>query len=207
MSFVPASFILYLIDERVTKSKHLQYVSGVNPAIFWISTAAWDFTNYLFPATLCLLIFLVFQAESYVSSNNLPCLILLLLLYGISVTPLMYPACYVFNIPSTAYVLLTGINAFIGINATTATYILDFFPNDETLYAWNRVLKVVFMILFPQYCLGRGLFEMALNQLFADQLGQFGEYELRSPLEFDIAGKFSFDTAQYQNQLIHLIQV
>ena len=188
MSFVPASFVLHLISERVSKSKHLQYVSGVNPTIFWVSTFLWDMTNYLISAIICVIIFLCFQAESYVGGENFPCLCLLLVLYGFSITPLMYPASYIFSIPSTAYVLLTGINAFIGINCTTATYILDFFPEEEGLTNVNQVLKKVFLI-FPQYCLGRGLFEMALNQLTADALSEFGEYKFKNPLTFDIAGK------------------
>jgi hypothetical protein len=28
-AFIPASFLVFLIDERVTTSKHLQFVSGV----------------------------------------------------------------------------------------------------------------------------------------------------------------------------------
>ena len=42
MSFVPASFVLFLIEERVSNSKHLQFVSGVNPFIYWLTTFLWD---------------------------------------------------------------------------------------------------------------------------------------------------------------------
>ena len=38
--------------------------------------------NYIVPATLVILIFVCFQQQAYVSSNNLPALALLLLLYG-----------------------------------------------------------------------------------------------------------------------------
>lgn len=42
MSFVPASFVLYLIQERVTQAKHLQFVSGVSPLIYWMANFLWD---------------------------------------------------------------------------------------------------------------------------------------------------------------------
>lgn len=42
MSFVPASFVLYLIQERVTKAKHLQFVSGVSPLVYWLTNFFWD---------------------------------------------------------------------------------------------------------------------------------------------------------------------
>lgn len=42
MSFVPASFVLYLIQERVTQAKHLQFVSGVSPLVYWMASFLWD---------------------------------------------------------------------------------------------------------------------------------------------------------------------
>lgn len=45
MSFVPASFVLYLIQERVTQAKHLQFVSGVSPLVYWIANFFWDMVS------------------------------------------------------------------------------------------------------------------------------------------------------------------
>lgn len=45
MSFVPASFVLYLIQERVNKAKHLQFVSGVNPTTYWLTNFVWDIVS------------------------------------------------------------------------------------------------------------------------------------------------------------------
>ena len=42
MSFVPASFVVFLVTERASKAKHLQFVSGVDPVIYWLSNYAWD---------------------------------------------------------------------------------------------------------------------------------------------------------------------
>lgn len=42
MSFVPASFVLYLIDDRVSKSQHLQFITGVKPITYWIANNIWD---------------------------------------------------------------------------------------------------------------------------------------------------------------------
>lgn len=45
MSFVPASFVVFLIDERVTKAKHLQFISGVGQVIYWIANYVWDMVS------------------------------------------------------------------------------------------------------------------------------------------------------------------
>ncbi|XP_047443764.1 phospholipid-transporting ATPase ABCA1 isoform X2 [Mugil cephalus] len=193
MSFVPASFVLFLIEERVSKAKHLQFVSGVKPILYWLANFVWDMLNYTVPATIVVLIFICFQQQSYVSETNLPALILLLLLYGWSITPLMYPASFVFTVPSTAYVFLTSINLFIGINGSIATFVLELFV-DEYLNEVNRILKKVFLI-FPHFCLGRGLIDMAKNQAMADAFERLGTKQTLNPLEWDFVGKNLFAMA------------
>ena len=47
-----------------------------------------------------------------------------------SITPLMYPASFVFEVSSTAYIALICINLFVGINTTIATFVLEFFDDD-----------------------------------------------------------------------------
>ncbi|XP_041074940.1 phospholipid-transporting ATPase ABCA1-like [Polyodon spathula] len=193
MSFVPASFVVYLIQERVSKSKHMQFISGVRPGLYWLANFVWDMCNYIVPATLVIIIFVCFQQKSYVSAANLPVLALLLLLYGWSITPLMYPASFLFKIPSTAYVVLTSVNLFIGINGSVATFVLDLFGNDSH-NSVNDILKSVFLI-FPHFCLGRGLIDMVKNQAMADALERFGENRFRSPFSWDMVGRNLFAMA------------
>uniref|UniRef100_A0A674DFE8 P-type phospholipid transporter n=1 Tax=Salmo trutta TaxID=8032 RepID=A0A674DFE8_SALTR len=172
MSFVPASFVVFLIQERVNKAKHMQFISGVHPFLYWLSNFIWDMCNYIVPATLVIIIFICFQQDAYVSSTNLPVLALLLLLYGWSITPLMYPASFFFKIPSTAYVVLTSVNILIGINGSVSTFVLELFGSNE-IGGINDILKNVFLI-FPHFCLGRGLIDMVKNQAMADALERFG---------------------------------
>ncbi|XP_041647195.1 phospholipid-transporting ATPase ABCA1 isoform X1 [Cheilinus undulatus] len=193
MSFVPASFVLFLIEERVSKAKHLQFVSGVKPVLYWLANFTWDMLNYTVPATMVVMIFIGFQQQSYVSETNLPALVLLLLFYGWSITPLMYPASFVFTVPSTAYVVLTSINLFIGINGSIATFVLELFV-DEHLNEVNRILKKVFLI-FPHFCLGRGLIDMAKNQAMVDAFQRLGTKQTLDPLQWDFVGKNLFAMA------------
>ncbi|XP_028818388.1 LOW QUALITY PROTEIN: ATP-binding cassette sub-family A member 1 [Denticeps clupeoides] len=193
MSFVPASFVLFLIEERVSKAKHLQFVSGVKPILYWLANYTWDIMNYTVPATMVILIFISFQQQSYVSETNLPALVLLLLLYGWSITPLMYPASFLFSVPSTAYVVLTSVNLFIGINSSIATFVLELFV-DQHLNDVNKILKKVFLI-FPHFCLGRGLIDMAKNQAMSDAFHRLGTKQKLDPLEWDFVGKNLFAMA------------
>ncbi|KAI2657064.1 Phospholipid-transporting ATPase ABCA1 [Labeo rohita] len=222
MSFVPASFVVFLIQERVNKAKHMQFISGVQPYLYWLANFLWDMCNYVVPATLVILIFVCFQQKAYVSATNLPVLALLLLLYGYprdptrglckfpvvkeptliylyvvfrrwSITPLMYPASFLFKIPSTAYVVLTSVNILIGINGSVSTFVMELFGSNE-IGGINDILKNV-LLIFPHFCLGRGLIDMVKNQAMADALERFGENRFRSPLEWDMVGKNLFAMA------------
>uniref|UniRef100_A0A4W5LHE4 ABC transporter domain-containing protein n=1 Tax=Hucho hucho TaxID=62062 RepID=A0A4W5LHE4_9TELE len=187
MSFIPASFVLFLIQERVSKAKHLQFVSGVNPTVYWVANFAWDICNYIVPCLIVIIIFLCFQQKAYVSLPNLPALILLLLMYGWSITPMMYPASFIFNVPSTAYVVLTCINLFIGINGSVATFVMELFT-DDNISKINGIVKQV-LLIFPHFCLGRGLIDMGKNQAMATLYESFGEDRYQDPLSWDMVGK------------------
>lgn len=41
-SVIPASFVLFLIDEKTSQAKHLQLVSGADPNIYWATNFLWD---------------------------------------------------------------------------------------------------------------------------------------------------------------------
>ncbi|ESP01294.1 hypothetical protein LOTGIDRAFT_212836 [Lottia gigantea] len=196
MSFIPASFLIFLIEERVSDSKHMQFVSGINPTIYWISTFAWDMVNYLVPATLCVLIFLAFDQESYVSASNFPCLLALLFLYGWAIIPLMYPFSRLFSVSSSAFVTISCANVFLGVVSTLSTFIVELLEqSDKELADINTILKSVFLVL-PHYCLGRGLIDMTRNQLQYDLTKQFfPDAKPSNILAWDLVGRNLFSLA------------
>uniref|UniRef100_A0A8C6Y841 ATP-binding cassette sub-family A member 2 n=1 Tax=Naja naja TaxID=35670 RepID=A0A8C6Y841_NAJNA len=181
MSFVPASFVVFLVAEKSTKAKHLQFVSGCDPVIYWLANYVWDMLNYLVPATCCIIILFVFDLPAYTSPTNFPAVLALFLLYGWSITPIMYPASFWFEVPSSAYVFLIVINLFIGITATVATFLLQLFEHDKDLKMVNSYLKNCFLI-FPNYNLGHGLMEMAYNEY----INEYYFDKIKSPFEWDI---------------------
>jgi ATP-binding cassette subfamily A (ABC1) protein 3 len=46
-SFLIASFVIFIIKEKASDSKHLQYMSGCNSYAYWISALIWDMLNYI----------------------------------------------------------------------------------------------------------------------------------------------------------------
>lgn len=70
MAFLLSIFVMFLVKERHTRAKHLQYVSGVGAVNFWLATFAWDTVNYLIPSVGIIVVFGCFQVEGYTHGNN-----------------------------------------------------------------------------------------------------------------------------------------
>ncbi|CAF0889943.1 unnamed protein product [Didymodactylos carnosus] len=189
LAFIPASFLVFLIDERATTSKHLQFVSGVKGIIYWVSNYAWDIVNFTVSLVFCVIIFLAFNVQAYVHKENLLCLILLLFLYGFATIPLMYPFSYLFKTPSTGFVLISCINIFLGLITTISTFTLENISDEPDLQKINVVLMKVFLI-FPHYCLGRGLFDMSKLHAADEIISKYNPYyQKKSPFEFNQVGR------------------
>lgn len=52
LSFLLASFVIFLIKEKANDAKHIQYLSGCNTYIFWTSAFLWDLLNYFISVAL-----------------------------------------------------------------------------------------------------------------------------------------------------------
>lgn len=46
----------------------------------------------------------------------------------------MYPASFLFQIPSTAYVVLTSVNILIGINGSISTFVMEVFGDNVSCH-------------------------------------------------------------------------
>ena len=82
LSFIPASFLIFVVDERASNAKQLQFVSGIKPYIYWIANYVWDIINYILPCFICISLFAIFNVKSYTTEENFSSLICLMLMYG-----------------------------------------------------------------------------------------------------------------------------
>jgi ATP-binding cassette subfamily A (ABC1) protein 1 len=102
----------------------------------------------------------------------------------------MYPLNYLFNLPSTAFVVSSCLNVFIGVVSTMTTTVLSQLGEDEPdLLQINNVLKPIFIVLFPHYCLGQGFLEMSILYNTAEAKRAFGFKEEFNPFEFQKVGR------------------
>ena len=70
LAFLIATFVVFLINERVSGAKSSQYVSGATSGTFWLATFVWDYFNFLIPSALVVVVIVAFQVEGFSSGVN-----------------------------------------------------------------------------------------------------------------------------------------
>jgi ATP-binding cassette subfamily A (ABC1) protein 3 len=116
--FMMAAFAVFLIKERVSKAKHLQFLSGANGLSFWLSTFLWDLVYYMLATLFIFIIWTIFyytaavkdDLKVYLTGDRLGYTILLYIFYGFSHIPMTYLISYMFQISASGFAWITIIN-------------------------------------------------------------------------------------------------
>jgi ATP-binding cassette, subfamily A (ABC1), member 3 len=116
MSFVAAFYIIVYIKERASKAKLLQYVSGVNVVVYWVTAFIWDYITFVVTALICLLTLLAFQESGWASFDELGRTFVVLLCFGWAVLPILYLASMMFSVPATGFTRMSIFFIFTGKN-------------------------------------------------------------------------------------------
>lgn len=59
---------MFIVKERVSKSKHLQQVSGVGTFTYWTSALVWDLLNFVAIIICTLLIMWAFDSSAFIGA-------------------------------------------------------------------------------------------------------------------------------------------
>uniref|UniRef100_A0A8D0NH23 ABC transporter domain-containing protein n=1 Tax=Sus scrofa TaxID=9823 RepID=A0A8D0NH23_PIG len=115
MALLISSFCLQTVTERVSKAKHIQFVSGVYVLVYWLSALLWDFTIFFITCCLLLVMFKYGRLDIYITDYRFLDTMLIFLLYGWSAIPLMYLLSFLFTRSTSAYIILVLFNYLSGI--------------------------------------------------------------------------------------------
>lgn len=159
-SFLIASFITFLIKERVSNAKHMQYLNGASPIVFWSSTLVWDFINFLIPTIISVILILAFDVKNYVGSN-IQYVIGLFIVYGLAHIPQTYLISYLFKKPATGF----ATNVAWNILASQITIVAVYFLQLPALGLADQgdLLEWIFLILLPNFAFGQSLTDLYTN--------------------------------------------
>ncbi|XP_032594289.1 phospholipid-transporting ATPase ABCA3 isoform X2 [Drosophila grimshawi] len=160
MCFVSAIYILFLIKERESRAKLLQFVSGVKVCTFWLSQYIWDLATYAVTAVIVVVTIACFQEAGLSRFSELIRYLFLLLIFGCSVLPFTYIVAVFFKEPATGFARISIINIFAGMALFIVVVVMsfEFFNTQDTA----QLLSWIFRI-FPHFSLAMGLNKAYIN--------------------------------------------
>ena len=86
--------------------------------------------------------------------------------------------------------MIACLNIFIGAFTTISTSFIDRLAlNNPDILKINNILKPTFLVLFPHYCLGRGILDLSVQYQIAQMNMNSGIKSTYSGFDFNIIGK------------------
>ena len=183
LGFITASFVLLLIEERSGKSLHLQLVCGMNRAVYWLTSFAWDFTTYLLFVLVVILLYVAFQDEFYSSPEVLPTVFFLFISYGAAVTSWMYLLSFAFRSPATAYIVFFCLNFFSGFSLLIVDAIIVYLEGRGQNNDGHYLVPHLLALPFPSYSLARSLMYFSLDRPLKRVAASYFHLDIPHPLQ------------------------
>uniref|UniRef100_A0A5S6Q0I9 ABC transporter domain-containing protein n=1 Tax=Trichuris muris TaxID=70415 RepID=A0A5S6Q0I9_TRIMR len=149
---VIGSFCLFAVEDRVSDSKHQQFVSGLHRWLYWVANFSFDMIIYIFITALALLIFAIFDEKPYVGSASAALAITTIFIaFGLSMIPYVYVLSFLFQTSSTAALAIGGAHFIIAFAASTAMTICEILEEAAKDLSWKcNTMKNIF-VFFPPY--------------------------------------------------------
>ena len=162
-TFIPSTFVGWIVKERQCKARHLQNVSGVRFSIYWLSNLLFDIISFFVSEFLVIIIFLIFNRLEYIGdARTFAALFLLFFFYGLSGIAVSYAVSFLFEEHSTAQNIVMLSNFIAGFLLVMVVYILSVIDSTKEL---GEALRWIFRLV-PSYCLGEGIINLASLSIF-----------------------------------------
>lgn len=71
MAFVSSFYVMFYIRERACKSKHLQFLSGVDVLSFWLPAFFCDMLTFIITSLCIIITFAIFQEDGFSTAEEL----------------------------------------------------------------------------------------------------------------------------------------
>ncbi|XP_068902097.1 phospholipid-transporting ATPase ABCA3-like isoform X2 [Tenebrio molitor] len=157
LTFAGAIFILFYIRERISKFKHLQYVSGANVIVFWATSSFFDMILYVVVTAAVLITLAAIRIEGFKTFEQLASLATLISNFTVLVLPFTFLSVYFFTIPSSGFITIILIGALTGIVGLTVMQILEI----EALGVLHIAnIYHTILLFFPFYALTKGTYDL-----------------------------------------------
>lgn len=167
LGFMLATFAILCTSERVSKAKHIQFVSGVRFLPYWLGNFSWDMCVTTGAAVLVVIMVAIINISAY-QGNAVGVIFFLFFTFGFSGIPLAYWVSFFFQSASSAYARLLIAFIFGGVGMLILVWLLEI-PSFDLL-STARALKTIFM-LHPVFAVSVGMSDLYYNSNYRSLCG------------------------------------
>ncbi|KAH8273382.1 hypothetical protein KR018_002047 [Drosophila ironensis] len=160
MCFITSLYILFLIKERESRAKLLQFVGGVKVSVFWMTQLIWDYATFLVTAIVAIIAIACFQEACLSTFGELIRYLAVMLLFGFAALPFLYILSLFFAEPASGFSRVSIINIFCGMAMFLVVLMMSstLFNTGNTAATLGSVFRI-----FPHFSLAMGLNNIYTN--------------------------------------------
>ncbi|EPY36562.1 hypothetical protein STCU_00519 [Strigomonas culicis] len=160
-TFIPSTYVSWIVKEKACKARHLQSVSGLYFSLYWLTNFLFDIASYIITMFLVIFVFLIFDRKEYVARNNVGATIILFFLYGLSGVAMAYALSFLFSEHASAQNTVMLANFIAGFLLVLCVAVLSIIDSTKDV---GSILRWVFRVI-PSYCVGEGISNLAVLRL------------------------------------------
>jgi ATP-binding cassette subfamily A (ABC1) protein 3 len=155
-SLIPASVIIFIVQERETSLKHQQVITGVSLIGYWAANCVIDTIKSLIPCTISIGIISAFDIE-------LDDVWLLMIIYCFTIIPFTYAMSFLFTKENVAQTFTLLFHFFISVAITVIVIILRSFDGSRSA---GKIVQWIFRIV-PSFALADGVNTIFYKEFYA----------------------------------------
>lgn len=162
LAIISSFLVIFYIKERVSGAKLLQRVSGLKPAVMWLTAYIWDWMWLLVISIIMVTTLACFQENTMATPDELGRILLILMVFSFAMIPVHYLASFFFVEAATGFAKMVFVNIFSGPMVFLAGEILRMPQLGIPFYA--KLTDYMFSFL-PIYCFSRSLRELSVTSI------------------------------------------
>ncbi|XP_068232553.1 LOW QUALITY PROTEIN: phospholipid-transporting ATPase ABCA3-like [Palaemon carinicauda] len=141
LAFLAASFLVFPLQERESKAKQVQIMTGAPLWTLWFTSFIWDFFVYSLSAVLIFITIMIGDTKSIFTVDAAPgALLLLLLMFGWGSIPMAYVFSFPFQTAASGFAVVAVINIVAGQIIYVAVTALDMANSDTASKGFENLV-------------------------------------------------------------------
>lgn len=186
--YMSVAFGIAVVKEKASKAKHVQFVMGVRPVVFWFANLCVDFLIYLIPVCLVFVLCFLFDKNTLFGPRFIPAVII----YFVGIFSLL-SFTYLLSFAFDNFTIMLSISSFVNVFGGLVLFFvsLTLVQIKSISSDWVVILPYI-LSLVPSYVFYYGIYMLSFCEYMESE-----QATILDPMAWDILGRVFTVTAIY----------